>query len=276
MAGRTRIPRRISARTAAIAATVTVALVAAGVLLAFGRTQPRDESVDTSGIAPDSSSGAIALISGGVQSAQGTGSVLVPNSPGRQAEGVSARPGRRTVKPPSGGSAPAIVPGTPAGPADDPVEGARVWRLSNPHVRAKGVTAHTPQGSLIQGRVIDAEATSTDGMEAAFTITLTQFSPSSQAPAGTRQGRYYLQGSWRILPSQVPATVRNPRGALRGSLRAESGKELLAGTQEMKAVVELIGSYALGGRAARRGEYTGTAAFDGKLVTPIVPVPASQ
>jgi hypothetical protein len=253
-------------------ATVTVALVVAGVLLALGRARSADEGIDTSGITAGESSMATSRASSDASSGNATGIVLGPTSPGQQTASTSSGSGNRTL-PRMPGSTPIAVPGTPA---DASVEGARVWRLSNPHVRAKGVTAKTPQGTLIQGRVIDADATSTDGLKAAFSITLTQFTPSSQPPVGTREGRYYLQGSWRLLPSQVVANVRNPRGGLRGSLRAESGKELLAGTQEMRAVVELIGSYALGGRASRRGEYTGTASFDGKLVTPIVPVPVSQ
>jgi hypothetical protein len=264
------MPRSVAARIAAVAATAVVVLAIIAVVLAVGRAHTLGTATNTADLSADAGAAGSSPKPAESAGVLGTEASSPANSPGNPAaKAADATAARTPAAPGKGGSAVSPLP-------DAPVPAGQGWTLSNPKVLSKGDTAQTRQGTLTQGRVIAADATSEDGHKARFTITLTQFVPSTNAPGGTSSGRHYLQGSWRLVPSGLVTQARNPLGSFRGALRAESPEDLISGKHDMKALVELVGSYAVGGRAARQGEYKGTAEFDGQLVIPSVSPPASQ
>ncbi|NTU71182.1 MAG: hypothetical protein HGB10_05115 [Coriobacteriia bacterium] len=140
------------------------------------------------------------------------------------------------------------------------------WKLSSARVRAKGTTADSSEGELVHDRVFEAVATSEQGETARFTVSLSQFTASDDAPVGTTPGTYYLRGSWRLVPG-TDANGGPP--ALKGTLSAYSTHEMLASEDTVQADLALLGAYAPGAITARTGVYSGTAAFEGTLWLPI-------
>ncbi len=264
------IPGSGKARIAAVTATAVLVVASVAVVLTVDRAHtsgPATSTTDLSSDANTAGSASSAAEGPVVFGAEASSQANSPGNPATKAAGAAAA--HTPATPGKGGSAVSPLP-------DAPTPAGQGWTLSNPKVLAKGDTAQAQQGTLTQGRIVSADAMSEDGRKARFTITLTQFVPSSNAPGGTISGRHYLQGSWRLVPAGLGTQARNPLGSYRGALRAESSEDLISGKHDMKALVELVGSYAVGGRAARQGEYQGTAEFDGQLVIPSVSPPASQ
>jgi hypothetical protein len=111
--------------------------------------------------------------------------------------------------------------------ADPNVPGSKLeWKLNGLHVIQQGQLTKLPEGILLQGHILEAEATSDNPTVIAdgkLRLELSVFSPKG-SQHGQKKGFWYVRGKWSLIDSrapQAPAGSRILPGVLAGSVLAE-------------------------------------------------------
>lgn len=161
---------------------------------------------------------------------------------------------------------------TPWAAAARPWSGAVAgWELAQARVISPGQVATTPQGTMVTGYTVIAEAGALAGdmlPEGVFRIVVNVFSPSVDMP-GQQAGLWYLTGQWSITDrnaSVAAARARYSTAKVKGSLTAELPFNPVADLEYFSAVVKLPTSPAAGRWARGEGTFSGNSRFEGTLM----------
>lgn len=115
----------------------------------------------------------------------------------------------------------------PVWAADPSVPGSKLeWKLNGLHAIERGQLTKLPEGVLLQGHILEADATSDNPTviaEGKLRLELSVFSPKS-SQHGQKKGFWYVRGKWSLIDArapQAPAGSRVLPGVLAGSVLAE-------------------------------------------------------
>lgn len=145
------------------------------------------------------------------------------------------------------------------------------WQLTNSRVMNPGKTATLPEGTLISGYQVEADAKGIGRSPVAkgtFQMTASFFSPSQDMP-GQQAGQWYVQGSWKITDTRLTTEQRKTRhnsGTIQGLFSAQLPFNPSAAGGMVDALVSIPMSPAGGFWTDAEGTFSGTEKFEGTIM----------